>query len=236
MRSSFLTAEWRKLILINYPVDVELLKPFIPAKTEFDLWDNTCYVSLVGFMFLNTRLKGISIPFHKNFPEVNLRFYVKFKDALEWKRGVVFIKEIVPRAALTFVANTVYNENYETLSMKSAVQSNEELLKVSYGWKKSRWHTIWAEANLNSVPIIEGSEQEFITEHFWGYTKLNNAATSEYQVEHPRWDIYPIRDYAIDVDFGLVYGKIFDFLRTEKPKSVFLAEGSEIIVRSGRKI
>ena len=44
-----------------------------------------CYVSLVGFMFKNTRLLNIPIPFHTDFEEVNLRFYVKHFDGNEWK-------------------------------------------------------------------------------------------------------------------------------------------------------
>src|SRR6185436_6168258 len=125
-RPAFLTAEWRKLTMANYAIDSKLLAPLLPYKTELDLWNNTCYVSLVGFMFLNTRLKGIRIPFHSDFEEVNLRFYVRYKDEIknEWKRGVVFIKEIVPKPALTFVANSIYKEHYQTMPMKHSISSN----------------------------------------------------------------------------------------------------------------
>lgn len=221
--------------MANYVIDPGVLKKYIPSKTELDYWNDRCYVSLVGFMFLNTKLKNIAIPFHQNFPEVNLRFYVRLKDGNEWKRGVVFLKEIVPLPALTFVANMVYQEKYETMPMKNSIELSENL-KVAYSWKKNSWHSFEVGAAPNTIPIREQSEEEFITEHFWGYTQLNNGDTSEYQVEHPRWDVYPVKTYSIDVDFGLVYGDAFDFLRIEKPVSVFLAEGSEILVRSGRKI
>src|SRR5215469_5590603 len=118
MATTFLHAEWRKLLMLNYAVDADLLTPYLPAKTELDYWNNTCYVSLVGFMFLNTRLRNIPVPFHRNFEEVNLRFYVRYKNKDDWKRGVVFIKEIVPRPALTFVAQKFYKENYVTMPMK----------------------------------------------------------------------------------------------------------------------
>src|SRR3954453_11964004 len=116
MSKVFLKAEWRKLAMANYAVDRKLLEKYLPYRTEIDTWDNTCYVSLVGFMFLNTRVKGLKIPFHTEFEEVNLRFYVRYRDGQAWKRGVVFIKEIVPRPMLTLVANTLYKEHYETLS------------------------------------------------------------------------------------------------------------------------
>lgn len=222
--------------MANYIIQPDLLLPFLPAKTELDSWNGRCYVSLVGFMFLNTKLKGVSIPFHTNFPEVNLRFYVRYKEVSEWRRGVVFIKEIVPRAALTFVANALYNENYQTLQMKHELQLHDDELKVSYSWKNRRWHSLTVHSASLPISISENSEEEFITEHFWGYTRLSNTSSSEYQVEHPRWQVYPVNKYDIDVDFGVVYGDKFEFLRIQKPHSVFLAEGSEVLVRSGRRI
>lgn len=235
--STFLTAEWRKLIMANYAIDYNILLPYLPAQTELDLWNQTCYVSLVGFMFENVKMKGITIPFHVNFEEVNLRFYVKYKDGSEWKRGVVFIKEIVPKPALSFVANTVYGEHYETLKMNHEWKQNVNQLHVSYSWlKKGKWNRISVNCKNELVPIEIGSEEEFITEHYWGYTKIDDTKTSEYEVTHPRWDQYPIVDYAIDVDFELTYGKDFGFLNELKPSSVFMAEGSEISVKSGKKI
>ena len=232
---TFLKAEWRKLALANYAVDPSLLAKHVPAKTELDLWNGTCYVSLVGFMFLNTSIKGFRIPLHVNFEEVNLRFYVKYQDPVKGlKRGVVFIKEIVPRAALTFVANIVYGEHYQTLPMRHQWQNLEDSLKVEYAWKlKQKWHSINVEAAFTPQNISEGSEEEFITEHYWGYTRITATRTSEYEVEHPRWVVYPVKNYSIDVAFGDLYGGEFEFLKTEKPVSVFLAEGSDISVKGG---
>ena len=99
---SFLTAEWRKLAVVNYMVEPEILQPFVPAGTELDFWQERCYVSLIGFRFENTKVLGMKIPWHVNFEEVNLRFYVRRKATDGWRRGVVFIKEIVPKAAITW--------------------------------------------------------------------------------------------------------------------------------------
>lgn len=233
-RSVFLSAEWRKLAMANYVVDPDVLKSYVPAKTELDLWKGSCYVSLVGFMFLNTALKGLKIPFHTNFEEVNLRFYVRYRDGNEWKRGVVFIKEIVPKPILSFVANTFYKENYVTMSMRHKWEDGSRQLKVSYEWGKENWHSLKLTCSKDTIEIAEGSEEEFITEHYWGYTAVSKTKTSEYAVEHPRWKVYPVEDYAINVSFGEIYGGAFKFLDTETPTSVFLAEGSEIIVRGGR--
>lgn len=232
----FLTAEWRKLLMANYAIDPAILKPLIPYKTELDLWNNTCYVSLVGFMFLNTRLKGFAIPGHQHFEEVNLRFYVRYRDGDTWKRGVVFIKEIVPKPALTFVANTIYGEPYETMTMRHLWEREGSDLHVRYAWYKKRWHAFQATADAQAQALVSGSEPEFITEHYWGYTYRGPSRTSEYAVEHPRWDIYPVKKYQVDVQFGQVYGDRFAALTQLTPASVFLAEGSPIIVRGGRMV
>lgn len=236
MNRTFLTAEWRKLIMANYKLDPELLKPYLPYKTEIDLWKGACYVSLVGFMFLNTRLKGIKIPFHTHFEEVNLRFYVRYKDQGQWKRGVVFIKEIVPRPALTFVANTVYKENYETMPMRHHWEVLDDTQTVEYRWKKGRWNSLGIRASVVAEAITPGSEEEFITEHYWGYARISDKRTTQYEVIHPRWDVYSTLDYTIDVDFEGTYGAEFAFLNKMQPTSVFLAEGSEIEVNKGGEV
>lgn len=225
--------------MINYPVEKKILEPYLPYKTEMDLWNGLCYVSLIGFMFLNTRVKNLKIPFHINFEEVNLRFYVKYfdKESNEWRRGVVFIKELVSKPILTIVANTIYKENYETLPMSHKWNIDADKISVEYMWEKlNSQNSIKVITGTEQLEIENGSEEEFITEHYWGYTKINDSSTSEYGVEHPKWKVYKTTDYEINVNFENTYGKEFGFLTSEKPASVFLAEGSEIEVKEGRKI
>ncbi|MEM6800805.1 MAG: DUF2071 domain-containing protein [Bacteroidota bacterium] len=234
---SFLKAEWRKLALANYVIDPAILSDLLPHRTEIDLWEGKCYVSLVGFKFVNTRLLGIPIPFHTHFEEVNLRFYVQHFDGDAWKRGVVFVKEIVPKHALTIVANTLYREHYQTLPMRYAWEENDKERIISYEWKsKGQWQLFETRAELETSDILKGSEAEFITEHYWGYTKVNPRKTFEYGVTHPRWEQYQVKDYRIEVDFGLVYGERFSLLNDLEPTSVMLAEGSEITVEGKRRI
>ncbi|WP_336518001.1 DUF2071 domain-containing protein [Pollutibacter soli] len=237
MASNFLTAEWRKLAIANYSVDPKILLPFLPYKTEFDTWNGDCYVSLVGFRFINTRLKGFSIPFHKHFEEVNLRFYVRYKDTTGWRRGVTFIKEIVPKPALTFVANAIYKEKYVTLPMKHQWNVSDTELSVSYSWRHRKfWNNFKVIADPQPQEIVPDSEEEFITEHYWGYAPVNQNCSSQYQVEHPRWKVYPVKEYSVNVQFDQMYGNEFSMLNTRQPDSVMLAEGSEIAVLSMTKL
>lgn len=234
---SFLEAEWENLALFNYEVDKEVLEKYIPAGTEIDIWNNKCYVSLVGFMFKNTRVLGLKIPFHINFEEVNLRFYVKRFENGEWKRGVVFIKEIVPKKAITFIANTLYQEHYETQEMRHEIIENENSNTFIYQWKNDKeWNTIEIETknSLNKIEI--DSEAEFITEHYFGYTKIDETTTFEYEVTHPRWEQLEVLNHKIDIDFKKTYGGDFEFLQNTKPMSVFLAKGSKITVKNKRRL
>jgi uncharacterized protein YqjF (DUF2071 family) len=219
--------------MVNYIVDPEILQPYLPYKTEIDLWKGKCFVSLVGFRFVNTKVFGFKIPYHVNFEEVNLRFYVTHKTSTgEIKRGVVFIKEVVPRKAITFIANKFYHENYETMLMKHEFSMGTEKQYLAYFWGKFRWNSIWMEASNKSQQFEPGSEEEFITEHYWGYSKFNATRTNEYEVVHPPWEVYPVRKCYIDVSFDRMYGDNFGFLRNQQYHSVFLAEGSPIKVKT----
>lgn len=237
MPKPFLTAEWRNLLMANYAVEPAVLKPYLPCGTELDSFNGVHYVSLVGFLFANTKVLGFSVPFHRTFEEVNLRFYVRYKEGQEWKRGVVFLKEIVPRRAISVIANTLYGENYTTHAMKHSWVAEGNNLHVSYFWKvKGEWNYMKATAEKDASQLIAGSEEEFITEHYWGYTFVNDGCSGTYQVLHPRWTVHTVINHEIRCDAATLYGSAFAEPLKQAPASVFLAAGSEISVMKGRKI
>ncbi len=231
MNKKFLTAEWNNLVMANYIINPEILIPYLPAKTELDFYNGECYVSLIGFMFEQTKILGIKVPFHINFEEVNLRFYVRVKDGDTWKRGAVFIKEIVPKPAITVVANTLYREKYVTLPMKHYYKQVEEEIQLGYHWKyKGMWNKLEAVTEKKHAPMVVGSKEEFIAEHYWGYSKYSNDTTFEYAVQHPSWEIHTVKNYTIVCDFEKLYGTQFSFLNFVNPDSVFMAKGSPIAI------
>lgn len=219
--------------MANYVVDPELMRPRVPAGTELDLQDGKCFVSLVGFMFLDTRVLGIPVPMHVNFEEVNLRFYIKREAEGETRRAVCFVKEIVPRWAIAAVARGLYGEPYECWSMDH--ERTERT--VAYRWSKDgRNNSLSVEIDESIGVPPEGSHGEFIIEHYWGYTGRGNGRVDEYRVEHPKWELFSVKNERIDVDFGAVYGSEFAFLADERPYSVLLAKGSEVAVYKGKQI
>jgi uncharacterized protein len=194
--SQFLTADWRYLAMLNYEVHPAVLAPFVPKGTELDQWNGKTFISVVGFLFQNTKIGGFSIPFHRNFEEVNLRFYVKRFSNDEWRRAVVFIKELVPRWAIAWTARTIYNENYISLPMRHnlLVDKNGSFKGVSYEWTlEGKGNCLELVVKGQAAPAQEGSEEEFITEHYWGYARQRDGGTLEYQVEHPKWRVWPIQ-------------------------------------------
>ncbi|GAC1414589.1 MAG: DUF2071 domain-containing protein [Acidobacteriaceae bacterium] len=237
MSRPFLTAEWRKLIMAQYEVPPETLLPHLPPGVELDLYRAPgeigpahCFVSLVGFLFTRVRVLGIPFPFHTRFPEVNLRFYVKRTTPQgEQRRGVVFISEIVPRHAITLVARTLYEEPYRTLPMRHRITRSPDTLAAAYQFRLNRtWQTIAVTASPAPQPIVPHSIEDFITEHYFGYTRRTRGATSEYGVLHPRWHTYPIRSHSIEFDTAALYGPAFASLATRPPDNIQRAERDPI--------
>lgn len=231
----FLTAEWRQLAMLNYPIDPGLLRPLVPRGTELEEWRGQHWVSLVGFMFLRTRIWGLSFPLHRNFAEVNLRFYVRRQAPEGWRRGVVFIKEIVPRRAIAMVARKLYHEPYVALPVRQRVcRAAGELQAVEYAWEFRR-QSHWLKLTVAGLPQpwAAGSDAEFITEHYWGYNRQPDGATVEYRVEHPAWRVQEAVTAELHADVAAVYGPQFIPSLRAKPASAFLAEGSTVTVYRG---
>ncbi len=219
--------------MANYEIEPSLLADFVPNGTELDFHDGKCFVSLVAFMFLETKVLRVAVPFHINFEEVNLRFYVKRETAEETRRGVTFIKEIVPRLAIAKIARFFYGEPYEAWKMSHEKSGND----LRYDWRKGgNENYIKLKIGENTGVPKENSGGEFIIEHYWGYTKRGENRTDEYKVEHPKWELFAVEDYEIKADFGKLYGKRFSHLTNEKPHSIFMAKGSEVSVYKGEKM
>jgi len=233
----FLTAEWRDVVLLNYEVEPALLGRFVPAGTELDLWNGKTFVSLVGFRFLKTRVLGIAIPFHRDFEEVNLRLYVARREGGELRRGVTFIREIVPRWVVATIARKVYNENYVALPMSHQINRNGAALDVEYAWRQQ---TGWSKIKLTTGghPALpkEGSEEQFIAEHYWGYAAQRDGGCLEYRVDHPSWRVWTGQQAEFNGNVRELYGPDFAEILKGKPASAFLAEGSEVTVHRGRRL
>lgn len=234
----FLSAQWRDLLMLNYLVNPQLLREFVPAGTELDTFEGRTYVSLVGFRFLRTRVRGIRIPFHQNFEEANLRFYVRREHPEGARRGVVFIREIVPKWAVAQVARSVFHENYICLPMSHRVGNTEDGTRLAeYLWLQNNdWHRMFVECPGSPERPVAGSLAEFITEHYWGYAKQPDGSTLEYQVTHDPWRVWSASRAYFEGETAALYGSALAEVVKQNPDSAFLAEGSAVQVYSGVRI
>ncbi len=229
---NFLEAQWENIVMANYAVPVDVLLPYLPNGCELDLHKGEAYVSLVGFIFKKTKLFKIPVPLLGTFEEINLRFYVLRKEGGLVKRGVVFINETIPYRAVAWVANKLYKEHYTTIPTKNRISINTTHKKIEYMWQiNSVWNSIYIESSTDKDEMQTNSFEEFILEHYYGYTKIDNLKTEEYKINHPRWKVNKVKNYKINCDFDKMYGNHFLFLKTVNPNSVFLAEGSAVSVK-----
>jgi uncharacterized protein len=230
--TDFLTARWEHLIMANYAVDPALLQAYLPVGTELDFYDGKTYVSLVGFMFIKSKIFGLPIPFFGTFEEVNLRFYVKRKVQGVYRRGVVFINETVPNKSVAWLANKLYKEHYIAIPTKHKWEIGSVSKKIEYFWKlNNQWNHLKVDAQSEASPMVESGFEAFIFEHYYGYTRVSDTESLEYKIDHPSWLTNKVTAFDIQCDFKNMYGEAFAYLKDKNPDSVFLAEGSGISVK-----
>ncbi len=227
MTIPFLTARWSNLFLATYAVPPNLLRPRLPPGLELDTREGQAFVSLVAFNFLQTRVLGIPWPGYRNFPEVNLRFYVRHGN----QRGVTFIREFVPGRLVAWLARLLYNEPYAAVPMRSQAREGPEQLWVTYEFfAAQRWNSVTATGDKPTFQPKEDTPDHFFKEHHWGFGISRSGRLLRYEVTHPIWDVCPIRTFHIDVDWAGVYGPEWEFLNNAAPAYATLAIGSPIAV------
>jgi uncharacterized protein YqjF (DUF2071 family) len=229
----FLTAEWLHLAMLNYHVSPALLEGRAPRGTELDRWNGACHVSLVGFVFRDTRMLGVTIPFHRDFPEVNLRFYVRRTDGAETRRAVTFVRELVPLPAVALVARVTYNEPYVTVAMTDEITPD----RVTYRWRNaSAWSSLVVDAEGAPLDVEDGSEEQFLTQRHWGYTSQRDGGTIEYEVRHRPWRVRRARNAKVSGDLVPLYGPEFARVLAGPPDSAFLVDGSAVQVLRPKRL
>ena len=236
-RKPFLTAEWRHLAMLNFPIDPARLEPLVPKGTMVDTYRGVAYISLVGFLFKKTKVLGIPLFFHQQFEEVNLRFYVRRFDGQTWRRGVVFVKEMVSALVISKAARFFYNENYFTCQMDHRIRETSDKVAYEYRWRwDGRWNRLAVVAEGKPRPIMAGSLEEFITHHEWGYTQQRDGGSIEYRVVHPCWEVASASETILECDAASVYGEQLGLALSQPPTSAFAIRGSAVKVYGGNRL
>ncbi len=237
-RRVFLSAEWRDLVMLNYEVDPAILLQYVPRGVKLVTFEGRTFVSLVGFRFLHTKLYGfVAVPFHTNFDEVNLRFYVRRREGDEIRRGVVFVRELVPRMAIARFARLMYGEKYDSCPMQHRIEHPAEGIAAQYGWKwRGKQFRLSVQASGTPSRVPEGTLENFITEHYWGYSAKSANETIEYRVSHDPWRVWVSTNARFEGDAVALYGAEFGSVLRRAPDSAFIVEGSPVLVHTGLRI
>ena len=239
----FLTAAWRNLVMLSFDIKPHILEPYVPRGVELDLYEGRALVSIVAFEFHSPRFYGIPGPFCACIPEINLRFYVQRQVAGNRRPGVVFLKELAPRRALAMaaVANIGYREHYHLLPMRYATSSARENWDktFTYQWKiGGRWNGL--EATTCSAPRrpVMGSEEEFVVDHWFAYTRQADGSCVERQVAHAPWFVRPVDpdSLAFRCDAASLFGPQFTAAFQKPPSSAFVSNGSAVGVFHGLRV
>lgn len=229
MLRPILQAHWSHLCVLSYAVPPELLQPLTPRGLMLDTRDGQCFASLVAFDFENTRFKGMAWPFHRDFPEVNLRFYVRNKAG---ERGFCYVREFVPKRLVCWIARRLYHEPFERVPMTSDVHRKNAGLEVIH---KFRHHERWQEiavATTGAAPLLptEDSWESYFLDQQWGFGTDEAGRPIRYRIAHPRWLVYSVEWADVRVNWAKTYGPAWKCLQETKPFSKILAEGSDVVV------
>ncbi len=232
IRRPFLTARWSNLAILTYEAPPALLEPHLPSGLALDRRGGRTFASLVVFDFLDTRIWGMAWPGFRNFPEVNLRFYVTQGH----RRGVVFIREFVPQPLVSWLARAIYYEPYLVAQIESRVDDGAVTVATT---RRLHWqgqsYRIEVAGDKPAFRPSEDSDEHFFKEHQWGFGRDRRGHTLAYEVKHPIWEAYPVRSWSLDLDWASVYGPAWGWLSREKPASVLLAAGSHVSVFPRRR-
>ena len=226
--TAFLTAEWLHVLGVTYAVDAARLEPHLPRGAQIDSLEGSPRVSIVAFHFRRTRLRGIPIPLHVNFGEINLRFYVRLHD----RRAVVFLREFVSRPAISVIAKLTYNAPYRTVRMRDEVLGPDEqgLIGVRHRFGRGLGNRLEAWADPEPVAPAEDSAGYWLTHHDLGVGRDRSGRARSYEVDHPVWALHEVRSLDVEVDFEALYGPEWGFLAEAEPSHVTLAEGAAVSI------
>lgn len=233
MSQPLITAAWTNIAVVTWEVEPDLLAPYVPPTLSLNLRDSMAFVSLVGLQFSNLRVRGVRVPGHQHFDEINLRFYVR-KTGYQ---GVTFIREYAPRPLAALMARILYSEPYRAAPVRGRITADEATIvagyEIDYGGRTSQFSLT---GQRPPVRPDNTTLEHFLLEQHWGFTTTRGGQMMRYEVEHPVWHIYPIVSYTLDFDFAAVYGPKWAVLGESEPRSLVLATGSDVTISRPRRI
>lgn len=230
----FLTATWQDVVLLSFPVDPRALQPLLPGGVEPDLWQEQHLITLVGLHFRDVRVQGMPVPCARRYSQVNLRFYVRRRCPDGWRRGVVFVKQIVPGRLVALVARRRYQEKVAAMPVAHSsvdMPGDAGHRRIAYRWRSPwGWNSLSVAVAGDPQHPGPGSLEEFVVERYYGYNRMRDGSTLEYRVDHPSWRVRQAAYPELVCDAAGLYGAQFVESLGGLPVSALVAEGLPVAV------
>ena len=234
--NGLITLDWQHLLTATWAVHPSLLAPMVPARAILDLWNGDALLSLVGMRAVNVRVSGLPVPLHQDFDQISMRFCVRREVAGETRRGLVFVKQIVPSASMTLVDRLLYHANYVNAPTRHDIEPGEQGW-TSYEWLVGeRWNRFSAVRAGAAVAPAEQSIEEFISHRPWAYSRQADGSTLESCAEHPRWEVWPAQEMLLDCDVAPLFGVEYVPVFASQPIATFVAVGSTVALNTPRRV
>ena len=211
---------WSKILLLHWPVPVEMLRPLIPESLEIDTFDGQAYVSLVPFTMNGIRPRGFpSVKHVSDFHEINVRTYVVHNGV----PGVWFFSLDAANRMAVKLARTWFHLPYHHAS----IDLTQERDRITYTSIRKGEKSIECQLKYlitgAPIPTPPGSLNNFLVERYILFTEYKGRLMSG-QVHHVPYPLQTAKLESLEESMVQSVGVV----RAESAPIVHYAEGLNV--------
>ena len=216
-----LIQDWENLSFMHWVVNKKILNQYIPEGLKLDLFHNNAYIGVIPFMMKNVRPRwGASVPFISNFPEFNIRTYVKIGKT----KGVFFLTLDAQSIITRIFASNFYYLPYKY--SRGFVKSKDNF----YYWKSKRVFTDYSlEGSCEGLGEYRYAQkesiEEFLFERYYLFVTNQNKILKGFIHHHP-WKLKIAIPRLIKNNFLKAYSLGID--NVLKPEFCHISDGAKV--------
>jgi uncharacterized protein YqjF (DUF2071 family) len=184
-----MTQTWRDLLFAHWRIDPQLLRAKVPSQFPLDLFDGDAWIGVVPFRMTNVGPRGLrSLPGVSEFPELNVRTYVRVGD----KPGVYFFSLDAGNWLAVQAARTVLNLPYYRAAMRVRPVAGAFAYESRRLGGAAEFAATYEPDGDVFVPTA-GSLESFLTERYCLYNLDRRGVPYRLDIHHPRWSLQPAK-------------------------------------------
>lgn len=227
-----ISASWHNVAILSWPIDEDILAPYLPNGFLLDRWQGEVYVSLVCLTMENLRVLRLpALP--RRFSEVNVRFYVRFAHQAEERLGVVFLRQLVSNSLVAFAGRHLFREPMLNTAVSHQFETTDPCdgnaqRRLHYRWLNGgRGEGLWLAHGGDSYFAEPGSLDEFLTARHWGFNSQSGSRVLAYRISRDPWSLVPVIQHELKCDVGTLCGPQIADAVAGPAASALLATGSD---------